>query len=298
MQAALAGTGAHELGHSLGLQHHHAYSDPGITPTNYAATGGLQNQYIIATGSTGITEAQRETQRGFSVFENVILEAASSLPPAVPLPSTAEDDFSHDVPSIAGVNDAPIATAIATGGGALTSNPLIATVEELDAGGTAPLAQALTLTSLPISMTKAAMVVGAMLDSDTDVDYYSFPGKAGNLLTAQVFSEDRYLDEFDGELTLFDTDGTSVLATNDDVRYNGNVFNAGTLREKDPFLLNIALPSNGTFFLKVEAAAAGTHSGDLDGAYDLIFAIPEPGTVGMLVLGVVSLLSQRRRRGK
>ncbi len=73
---ALAGTAAHELGHSLGLLHHHAYSNPGITPANYAATSGLQNNHIMATGSSGLTEVGRERLRTFSPFERVMFDIA------------------------------------------------------------------------------------------------------------------------------------------------------------------------------------------------------------------------------
>jgi len=294
IQLALAGTGAHELGHSLGLQHHHTYSDPGIQPANYGNTLGLQNQYILATGSTGLNEAERESQRSFSVFEKVILEAASNVPAVTVLPYTAEEDFAYDTSYVDGVSDDPIVTSI-DGSSSVSSNPLPATYEELDAGNGPTTAQALTLTKLPISKTKAALVVDATLESETDVDFYSFPGKAGNLLIAQVYSYDRYTDKFDGMLTLFDTDGVTELATNDDITYSGDAFDNGTFRENDPFLLNIPLLNTGTYFLKIEASPSAGSS-YLEGDYDLIFAIPEPATVSLLVMGLLSLSCGRGPR--
>lgn len=56
LTAALAGTAAHELAHHLGLQHFDAYGDDRIGPENYGNTQGYQNEHIMATGSTGLTE--------------------------------------------------------------------------------------------------------------------------------------------------------------------------------------------------------------------------------------------------
>lgn len=114
---ALAGTGAHELLHSMGVSHHSAYSDPGITAANYANTGGLQNQYIIATGPTGLSETERETQRVLSPWSRVILDVAGGV-------------------TVFG----PIGTSV-------VNNPVINELESGDAGATTGTAQALTLTT-------------------------------------------------------------------------------------------------------------------------------------------------------
>ncbi len=72
---ALAGTAAHELGHAMGLPHHYAYSDPRITPATYSNTMGFQNQYLMATGPTGLMELGRETTRTFSPWSKLRLES-------------------------------------------------------------------------------------------------------------------------------------------------------------------------------------------------------------------------------
>ncbi len=82
VSTALAGTAAHEFGHSLGLHHHHAYDAAGINPSTYANTGGLQNQNIMATGSTGLTETGRDsTDRTLSDFSKLHIETAGALAP-------------------------------------------------------------------------------------------------------------------------------------------------------------------------------------------------------------------------
>ena len=76
---AVAGTAAHEYGHTLGLLHHFVYSNDGIAPrfNNLNNTGGLQNEHVIGTGVTGITENIREAgPRTFSPFSQVMLDVA------------------------------------------------------------------------------------------------------------------------------------------------------------------------------------------------------------------------------
>ncbi|MCA9038424.1 MAG: pre-peptidase C-terminal domain-containing protein [Planctomycetaceae bacterium] len=89
ISTALAGTGAHELGHNLGLRHHDAYGDLSFAGTP-VATGGLQNSNIMATGSTGLDELGRETLREFSTHSKVKLAYAAGT---LPLNPTASSEF-------------------------------------------------------------------------------------------------------------------------------------------------------------------------------------------------------------
>lgn len=279
LSAALAGTASHELGHSLGLLHHHAYSADGITPGNYANTGGLQNQHISATGSTGLNEVGRETDRTFSTLENLVLEAAGGFD----------------------------AGTFGVSGTALAANPLMQVTSDLgggDVGNTTGTAAALGLTSLAISQTDAAHVAGA-LSTDADVDVYSFTATNSGILVADIFSEDRFVDSFDSRIRLFDTDGVTVLADNTDVFYDGNTFNAGTNRSNDSSLINIAIAAAGDYFLEV--SSVGNISGGDGGVYSLLFgvrldsaAVPEPSTnvaIGLILAGFwVRSRSQRKKQ--
>ena len=270
ISVSLAGTTAHELGHSLGMRHHASYGTAGITPANYSNTGGLQNSHILATGKTGINETERETVRTFSRWSRLSMEAASVIPlVASPLPHTSED---------------------------LT-----------DAGDTPSTAQSLTLTFRPISGFNAAVVVGAEIDapalgsSTYDVDVYSFSGSAGDLLSAEIWSDSQYSDDFDSQLTLIGPDGLTTIYSNADVMYNGDAFGSGSKRQDDSFLLNIPLTQTGIHYLKVESLGADPEhtGGDADGQYDLLvglWAVPEPGS-GMLALcGLISLIGFCRFR--
>ena len=262
ISASLAGTAAHELGHSVGMRHHAAYGTAGITPANYSNTGGLQNSHIMATGNTGLSEVERETQRSFSRWSRLSMEAASGIPlVASPLPQTSEDPT--------------------------------------DAGDATSTAQSLTLTSRPLSGFNAALIVGGNLDepapgtSTYDVDVYSFAGSSGDLLSAELWSDNQYSDDFDGQLTLIGPDGLTTIHSNDDVRYQSDVFGTGTKRYDDSFLLNIPLTQTGTHYLKVETLGAdpGNSSGDADGSYDLligVWAVPEPGAGVLALCGLIS----------
>ena len=279
--ASLAGTGGHELGHSVGLLHHHAYGDPGITPANYANTGDIQNDHIMATGSTGLSETGRETDRTFSTMSNLHLEAAG------------------------GAN-----AVFGTTGTALAATVLQQSNSDYggtDTGDTTGTATALSLTSLPISGLNAAHTLGE-LDASDDVDVYSFTINSAAQLYAQIWSDGRFANafDFDGELRLFDTDGLTVLANNGDVRYDGNTFNSGTIRGYDSALVGIPLDSAGTYFLEVSNVGAipGSGAANDGGLYSLIFgaddvsAVPEPSSLALGMLGTIvfGALRLRRRR--
>jgi len=272
---ALAGTAAHELGHSLGLLHHHAYSNAGITPANYAATGGLQNNHIMATGSTGLTEAGRETLRTFSPFERVMFDISGGARPVF----TGQDNDS-----------------IVPGGGIVSDR-----TEDLgaDAGGSIATARALSFTTGATSGLEISFVEADLDGLASDIDFYRFNASGAGRLLAHAYSTSLgYAStlEFNTTLQLFNSLGT-LLASNDDVMYDGNVFNAGTVRSTDSFLNNIPIPAAGDYFLRV-AATGGT--GLAGSNYWLVtafgLAIPEPSCFILTCLTVAVGLQLRSRR--
>lgn len=77
----LAGTTAHEMGHLLGLCHHHAFGPLGEAGVpDYGSYpwegGGETNEHIMATGSTGLSAAERAADRSFGEREVWVLDAA------------------------------------------------------------------------------------------------------------------------------------------------------------------------------------------------------------------------------
>ena len=260
LAASLGGTAAHELGHNLGLQHADAYGNPAIT--NYANTMDIQNGHILATGVSGLSEEQREAQRLFNQLEHAKLEFAEGLNAGGAKPSTAEQAGAH---------------------------------------GTAATAQGVTLTSLPVAGAMGANIFEATLGATGEFDYYSFSVGAPTSLMANVVSDPLSRAGWNDVNTILDLigpDGTTVLATNAGARYDDNTWDgAATLRSNDGFLLNVALASAGTYYLRVRGE--GTNN---TGSYELILltngiaAVPEPSTLALLAAGALGLGAWNRRR--
>jgi hypothetical protein len=272
LSTALAGTGAHELGHSFGLFHHHAYSDSSITPPTYGATGGAQNKYIIATGATGLTEAGREVLRTFSPWEKALLDMAGGASAAYP---TLDNQKLVASPvSIFLMEDGPF-----------------------DAGAT-------PLTSLPIALTagatsgsKLALVAGDLDGSPGDADMFKFVVEEPGLLSAEVFSHNRFAAPFDFDSILLLMDASGALITmNDDVFYDADVFGAVTFQQDDSFLLNIPV-SPGVYHLLVHASPASSIPPGVGDAYWLAVGVaPIPEPAGLAVLALAGGLALRPRR--
>lgn len=286
---ALGGTAAHELGHTLGLFHHYVYSAEGITPDNLNDTGGLQNQHIIATGSTGLNEAEREFgQRTLSPFSQVALDIAGGL-------SSRQND--------AGRENTPV-----------VDNPIFSDDSELqggDAGNTLATAQTLGFDTGTLSGAQISFIEANLDGNSNDLDLFRFDLAVEANFSSHVFSERLFFtNEFDPTLTLLDAGGNQI-AFSDDVNWGGDSIDidgsvpldsSDTSFEDDAFLFNVLL-SPGTYY--IEVAPTTVNSSDTPNTGDqyalvtslvLSQAVPEPtATVALLAAGALSLL--RRRRG-
>ena len=267
---ALAGTGAHELGHNVGLRHYDSFGDTAFTggPDGGGPSGGIQNTHTMATGSTGLGEAGREIERTLSDLSKAKLEFSSGI----------------------------------------VNNPLGRTPEQGAPHNTPATAQALTLSALSISgYGKAALVTGTIATS-FEFDYYSFSGKAGdkvaiNMISSGVTDNGGFFggNTVDTVVGLYGTDGTTLLAENNDIYYNSSAINsAGGLRTRDSLVLNFVLPTDGTYYIQARGYASDT------GGYQLLLLstgdsgappIPEPATlVVWSTLGFFGMALYRRRR--
>ncbi len=256
LSAALAGTGAHELAHNLGLQHFDAYGDPRIGPENYANTQGHQNEHIMATGPTGLTEQGREQDRTLTTLELAKLEYGDGLTDHTP-PTYLEPGIAHNSP----------ATALA-----------------------------LPFTYLPIAGVYGFNMIGS-IGSGGEYDYYSFSGQQYQRLTANTLSQVLFSDPVNSYLSLYGSDGITLLAGNDDIWFSGNTFNGGNYYSDDSILLNYLLPETGTYYLQVRDRGTGT------GYYDFFVtledtAVPEPGTLVLAGVAVMGVVIRARRRGR
>ena len=236
LSTSLAGTAAHELSHSFGLQHHFTYSAIGITSENLNDTGGLQNQHVIATGGTGLSEREREEgDRSFAPFSRVILDIAGGVTSEI-------GDFGRE--------NTPI-----------VDNPVFSDASELgsanDAGDTFETAQPLSFQRGDSSGADISFVEADLDGGASDIDVFRFTTNVETTFSTHVLSEElRFSREFDPALALFDSSGT-VIASSDDISYGGDSIDVDTIAglsdsstSDDSFLFNIVL-GPGTYFLEV-----------------------------------------------
>jgi hypothetical protein len=255
LSRGLSNVAGHELGHNHGLEHCDCYARPGITPSTYANTGGLQNENVLATNMTGLDEIQREQPRMFSTLENVKLEYAEGLRSSTP-----------DLITEQGIAHGTIATA-----------------------------QALTLTSLPISGVDAFFVTGGSIAAPGEFDFYSFTANAGGSFTVHAVSESLfyYPHLVDTALTLFAPDGTMLFEQND-IWFSDSAYNSGMMYGTDSLLINIPLLTTGTYTLRVRGSNNDTGQYNLVGYVASAAAAPEPTSLAFCALGLFGLV---RRRG-
>jgi hypothetical protein len=276
---ALAGTGAHELGHTLGLYHHHSYSNQGITPATYAGTGGLQNLHIMATGETGLTESGRETLRSLAPWERACLDAAGGAAAGFP-------GFDNQK---------------------MVASPVLIDLSEtgpgMDAGGTPATATTLSFTPGATSGFDLSFIAGDIDGGPGDVDVYRLFVTTPSFLMAEIFSERRFAAPFSVDLimTLLDSMGTPLM-TSDDLFYVGDTFGSGPFEGNDPYILNIPLAAPGVYYLAITGSPMPSLGlpaiGDTYWLLTGLAPIPEPSTVALLLLAGCSGGVMRRRAGR
>lgn len=255
---AVSGTTAHELGHELGLHHYDCFCyDDNTYAGGYNTFDEDQNNHIMATGSSGLTALDRRTKvRTFNTLEKIRLEYA--------------DEVSPDLGKSVGETGAAHST--------------FATAQELEGE------------LLSVTQRHAVLVEEAYLAGTSEVDMYSFEALSGSMLTLNALSFlDLYGDRVDTYLRLFDKD-FNELAFNDDISYStSGLMESGTAYGIDSLILNYEAGYTGTYYASVSVAAGATN---VSGYYDLLVvgAVPEPGSMTVLALGLGAWAARRRKR--
>ena len=95
------------------------------------------------------------------------------------------------------------------------------------------------------------LVVRANLFPNGDVDFFSFSASAGDFVYAAVMTAFSSGNSTDSQLTLLDTNGTTVIEFDDD---------DGSFTTFSSSIAGAAIPATGTYFLKVNDFTAGTTS--------------------------------------
>jgi lysophospholipase L1-like esterase len=222
------------IGLAFGLSHTDAFARSGITPANYANTGGVQNvDYMSGNPALGFnpTVFQANTTFSFSPLARAKLRMAVGL----------YDDR------------------------------LAAEVETAAAHGTVGTAQALTLDTVPGGLVRAKVVSRAQIATAGELDFYQFTVQSGQLITVETLRSDREgmtPTNLDTVLELIGPNGTTVLATSDDTFLgNNSIGQAGTtFQTTNSLVLNFPAPSAGTYFVKVRGRDSTV------GEYDLLVA--------------------------
>jgi Ca2+-binding RTX toxin-like protein len=153
--------------------------------------------------------------------------------------------------------------------------------EQAGAHGSRATAQPLNLTSLAVPNTvvdgynygkdfafAATDVVGSIgLNGGTsEDDFYSFTGRAGDVMNIQVMSNSitRIANKIDSILRVYDANGNVVAY------FNSTGLNDDENEGRDSVLVDLVLPSDGTFFIQVDTFAdaslgvADTDTGDYE----------------------------------
>ncbi len=234
---------AHELGHLQGLRHGDSYGPIGL---------GISNTGVPGNGA---------------------------YTPVYPGPDNADETTGHLMASPASVGQTlseANANAFFSERSAvkLSFNERGTVVGEAGGNNSMATAQALSLASLKLpnpilagdNATRAfvvdALAVTGSISTVGAQDFFSFTGNAGDLFTFEVMSQalDRIANTINPQVTIFDSTGNPVNY------FLADAFNDNEFETDDSILIDLLLPANDTYFIRVNDAS-GADTGD----YELFF---------------------------
>jgi hypothetical protein len=139
-----------------------------------------------------------------------------------------------------------------------------------------------------------AEVVTASIGAAGQSDYYSFSGKAGDVINAEVISvvPNRFgAADVDSQIRLYMPDGTTLVpqgagtATNDD-----------EFESFDSALIDVVLPVTGTYYARVNASPfVSSDTGNYELFLYRFYVVPEPTSIALLMLGALMAVGSARR---
>jgi hypothetical protein len=264
---------AHELGHTAGLRHLDSIGPIGFGSNSLPGVDGFLPIY------PGPLAAWETTQHIIASPASV----GSTLFNAVANPFFGEREA--------------IKLAFIEGG---TTVPEQTTTVGLPANTSLATAQPLTLVGLRVPNTvlrgfdagkvlsvAAVDVINAQLTRDannkTIDDYYSFQGRAGDLINIQAmsYSLTRITDPVDTTLKIYDSSGNLVTY------YTGQAFNDDEFETGDATIMDLKLPANGTYYIDL-----GSYNNAGAGHYELFMyrfqagnATPAGGSNDTFIVG-------------
>lgn len=189
----------------------------------------------------------------------------------------------------------------------LVTTPILLDVSEevsgVDAGSTLATAKPMTFSGGSSSGMLMGFVAGnpdastaPPMPFDMDIDVWRIGIPSPGLLSAEIFSVERFGPfGYNTKLELFDSGG-ALLFSVDNLHYDDDTFNAATFRQFDPAMINIPIAGPGFYFLKVSPTVFADVG--LSDGYWLMAGfqpVPEPASLSILCCALGVLVVSRRR---
>jgi hypothetical protein len=263
--AASVGIAAHEVAHTLGVEHYDSFGPIGFGTNFFPAADSYSPSYP-------------GPEAAFETFSHLIASPASvdsSLFNLVAGPYLGEreaikiafDEFANQPVSDSAYN---------------ANNPVPVVAETAGAHTSQASALGLGLAPIPVPNKEpagalyagklfnvAAVDVVGWLKTARTSDYYTITGKKGDLITLQVYSQDIIRPtplphgDFDANLTVLDASGNPIAYYNS-TAFNDDTNNSQSAQLADPRLIDLRLPADGTYYVVVGSNNINFNTGDYE----------------------------------